>query len=152
MKQRLSIIIIALLLAVQAGYCRGFDSVFNEFKKKEDVTYISMPPFVTWLGKNLGGVNDVPMADKVKSMKMLVSESRCESLINRINDTDSGCEELLRMNDDGDVVKIWMDSKGDKIKRLYLLNYSDSECTFMELKGDFKKSDILKFVNESNNK
>lgn len=111
-----------------------------------------MPPFVTWLGKNLGGVNDVPMADKVKSVKILVSESRCESLINRINDTDSGCEELLRMNDDGDVVKIWMDSKGDKIKRLYLLNYSDSECTFMELKGNFKKSDILKFVNESNNK
>ena len=44
MKQRLSISIIALLLAVQAGYCRGFDSVFNEFKKKEDVTYINMPP------------------------------------------------------------------------------------------------------------
>ena len=146
MKQRLSISIIALLLTVQAGYCRGFDSVFNEFKKKEDVTYINMPPFATWLGKKIGGVNDVPMADKVKSVRMLVSESRCEPLVNSINDTDSGCEELLRMNDDGDIMKIWMDSKGDKIKKLYLLNYSDSECTFMELKGDFKKSD------ESNNK
>lgn len=118
MKQRLSISIIALLLAVQAGYCRGFDSVFNEFKKKEDVTYINMPPFATWLGKKIGGVNDVPMADKVKSVRMLVSESRCEPLVNSINDTDSGCEELLRMNDDGDIMKIWMDSKGDKIKAL----------------------------------
>lgn len=152
MKQRLSISIIALLLAVQAGYCRGFDSVFNEFKKKEDVTYINMPPFATWLGKKIGGVNDVPMADKVKSVRMLVSESRCEPLVNSINDTDSGCEELLRMNDDGDIMKIWMDSKGDKIKKLYLLNYSDSECTFMELKGDFKKGDILKIINESNKK
>lgn len=153
MKQRISIIIIALALAAQAGHARGFDRVFDEFRKNDNVMYMSIPPFLTWLGKTIGGVGDMPIVNKAKSVKMLIADDCSDSFATRFNERVAAaggeCEELVRIFSDGDILRLWMEAKGDKIKKLVILTTSDSDCMLLELKGNFKKSDIAEFINES---
>ena len=63
-----------------------------------------------------------------------------------------GYEELMRVNDDGDKVRILMKTKKEVIRELLLVCTGNDDCTLVQINGKFTKDDIDQLVNQETGK
>lgn len=133
-------------------HAAGFDRIFKEFKHAANVEYVSVPSWLLKLGTMGAGVSD-DIPGKVSGVKVLDLE-KCGSdvktrLFSRVEELSGGYEEILRVNDDGEKVRMWIVGDEKKISKLYIFALDDSDCAFIELKGEFSydKLDELASIN-----
>lgn len=121
-------------------HAAGFDRIFKEFKHAANVEYVSVPSWLLKLG-SIGTDDSDDMPGKVSGVKVLDLE-KCGSdvkkrLFSRVEELSGGYEEILRVNDDGEKVRMWIVGDEKKISKLYIFALDDSDCAFIELKGEF---------------
>ena len=133
-------------------HAAGFDRIFKEFKHAANVEYVSVPSWLLKLG-SIGTDDSDDMPGKVSGVKVLDLE-KCGSdvkkrLFSRVEELSGGYEEILRVNDDGEKVRMWIVGDEKKISKLYIFALDDSDCAFIELKGEFSydKLDELASIN-----
>ena len=133
-------------------HAAGFDRIFKEFKHAANVEYVSVPSWLLKLGSS-GTLDSDDMPGKVSGVKVLDLE-KCGSdvkkrLFSRVEELSGGYEEILRVNDDGEKVRMWIVGDEKKISKLYIFALDDSDCAFIELKGEFSydKLDELASIN-----
>ena len=151
-------------------HAAGFDRIFKEFKHAANVEYVSVPSWLLKLG-SIGTDDSDDMPGKVSGVKVLDLE-KCGSdvkkrLFSRVEELSGGYEEAVEItrgagtqaiepvcllkgvNDEGEKVRMWIVGDEKKISKLYIFALDDSDCAFIELKGEFSydKLDELASIN-----
>lgn len=134
------------------------DDIFTEFSSEKDAEYVNVNSFMMWLGKQFAGDGaDADIVKKIKSVRVLDLEdcsatvkSRFSKRINEIN--DSGYEEMIRVNDNGERVRILARKTGDVINRMLIVCASADDCALVEVNGKFTMDDITGVVNSQTGK
>lgn len=147
--------IVTLLLFSFSCTCfaQDVDELFDKFRKETNAEYFNVSPFLMKFGRVFAGKGEhTKIIKKVRSARMIDLED-CnanvkEHFIQKAGSyIPSGYEELMRMNDDGDKIRILMKMKKEKVRELLLIFYGEDDCMMMQVKGKLKKEDIDKLVN-----
>ncbi len=146
-------IVIAVLIGCASMSAGCLSPIFKEFKSEDNCTVVKLPRIVMWLAR-LGSSD--PMVRKISSIKVLTTDQYDSDLASRIDDRakelSAGVEPLIRVNDEGDKVTIWMEGNEKKIKSICVyVNESDHEVTLVEFNGKFSVDDIEALVSKAQN-
>lgn len=143
-----------LLLCLSTVALAQGDDLFDEFKREPNAEYVSIPSFVTLLGKPfMGNDPDTRLAKKVKSVRVLDIE-QCPPEVKRRFDRrvkalpKKGYETMVHVNDDGERLRIYARMKKDVVRELLIACSEEGECTLVQVKGRFSKKDIDRLVDE----
>lgn len=63
-----------------------------------------------------------------------------------------GYDELMRVNDEGEKVRVLMKAKKETIRELLFVCTGKEDCTLVQINGKFTKEDIDKLVNQETKK
>ena len=110
------------------------------------------------LGKMFAGHDeDAEIIRKIKSIKVLDLESctasvkeRFSKKVNRLS--LKGYDELMRVNDEGEKVRVLMKTKKETIRELLFVCTGKEDCTLVQINGKFTTEDIDKLVNQETKK
>lgn len=164
MKRYLLLPLLLLVLTCTSGCARtkndtSIDGLFKEFSQAENAEYVNLNPFMMTLAKMATSVADSDAAkvtSKIKSVKVLsLEDSPAETkrrLSQRLADLNTdGYEELIRVNDNGEKVRIFarMDKDSSTIRRLIVLCSDSNDCTLVSIQGKFSKDDINAVVSNT---
>lgn len=162
MRRLILLLIICMAVGVAMPSAKAsnpkIEDIYTEFSAVPGATTVYINPFLTWVGKlfigNDGGLN---VAKKTKSVKVLSIEECDEATQARLHSclselTQEGYEELVRVNSDGDKVRIYAKIKKETINRLLISAISKKECALIYVKGKFKLSDLDDLVESHTSK
>lgn len=134
---------IAAMLSAMAG---NPDKLFDEFKNHNNAEYVSVPRFLLWAARATGSMKDMPMAKKVKNIKVLTLSNRDSKLTTRfekrLSEETGGFDDLVKTTEDGEKVRIFTHIDGKKLENIYIYTTDRSESTFICMKGKFTADDI----------
>ncbi len=157
MKVNKLIIAIALVISPFINYAQ---SQFDKFEDMDGVTTIVVSQKAFELMTKIGVESDDEYLDLIKnleSLKVFVTENavvatQMATEVNKYLKT-SKLEELMRINDDGNNVKIYIKegSNKDFVKELFMFVKSDDNQTvIVSLKGDIDLNQISKLTEKMN--
>lgn len=162
MKRYLLPALLALLICITG--CAGdknastVDDLFKEFSQVENADYVNLKPWMMKMGSMFISLSDSEtgkLAGKIKSVKVLTLDKSPENEKQRLGQQISklntdGYEELIRVNDNGQKVRILakMD-KDSTIRQLIVLCNDSSDCSLISVKGKFSKKDIGEVLNST---
>lgn len=147
-------ILTLLLLCMSSVSSAQSDDLFREFKKEPCAEYVVIPSYVTAIGKLF--MNNDPearMAKKVKSIRVLDME-QCPAEVRRRFDRRvkglqrQGYEPMVRVNEDGEQVRIYVRIEEDTARELLIACSEPSECTLVQITGKFTKEDMEQLIEE----
>lgn len=126
------------------------DRLFKDFASETSAEYVKVPRFLMWVGTTFasGDESESRIAKKIKGVRVLelsdCNEDVKARFCDRVNDLRTeGLEEIVRMNDSGEKVRIYGKVKGDDIKDLLVFcGDRDGDCVLVEIKGKFGMGDI----------
>jgi len=155
MKKYLICLILVIALS-QTAYSQSLDNLLNTVSKTENIEKVKIGRFLMSVGKNFGGVGNMPVARGVHSMEVY-DLSGCDSnfkrnlaeQIDKLQDGD-GYETLILAKDKGDNVRIMMKKKKDVISDMVILCLSDNDPAIVKFKGKIKEGDIAELVQKYN--
>lgn len=151
------------ILASLSGICRdnsdkAIDGIFDEYRHTDGADYVYINPFFTKM-ISMGTITSSchGITGKLKSVRVLsidsASDRTRQRLAARISSlTSQGYEELIRVSDNGEKVRILarMDHKRpDTARRLLIFTEENGECNVVSIDGKFSRDDLAKIVSEN---
>jgi hypothetical protein len=149
MKTILSLILAAVLsLQVQAG--DPFEKLYSKYAENEDITSINLTETMLRIASKFLDEEDVEareVINSIESIKILVSEHKkvdgfFDDALAVIN--GGNYEDIIRVNDADDKVRIAVDESGDRIRDIVILVESEDELVFMNITGDIDVNQVGK--------
>ncbi len=113
-----------LVFVCHLGYAQSINGLFNEFGSEKNADCVKVSSFMMSLGKMFAGHDeDAEIIRKIKSIKVLDLESCTASVKERFNKKVNrlslkGYDELMRVNDEGEKVRVLMKTKKETIREL----------------------------------
>lgn len=116
-----------LVFVCHLGYAQSINGLFNEFGSEKNADCVKVSSFMMSLGKMFAGHDeDAEIIRKIKSIKVLDLESctasvkeRFSKKVNRLS--LKGYDELMRVNDEGEKVRVLMKTKKETIRELLFI-------------------------------
>lgn len=147
-----------LFFVCHLGYAQSIDGLFNEFGSEKNADCVTVSSFMMSLGKMFAGHEEgTEILGKIKSMRVLDLEScttnvkeRFHQKVNKLN--LNGYDELMRVNDEGEKVRVLMKTKKETIRELLFVCTGKEDCTLVQINGKFTKDDIDRLVNQETGK
>lgn len=147
-----------LLFVCHLGFGQSIDGLFQEFGNEKNAECVKVSPFMMSLGRIFAGNDkDASIIGKIKSLKVLdlegCSTNVKERFSKKVNKQKwNGYEELIRVNDEGEKVRVLMKIKKETIRQLLFVCTGNDDCTLVQINGKFTKDDIDQLVNEETGK
>lgn len=147
-----------LVFVCHLGYAQSINGLFNEFGSEKNADCVKVSSFMMSLGKMFAGHDeDAEIIRKIKSIKVLDLESCTQSVKERFSKKVNrlslkGYDELMRVNDEGEKVRVLMKAKKETIRELLFVCTGKEDCTLVQINGKFTKEDIDKLVNQETKK
>lgn len=147
-----------ILLTCQLAYGQSIDNLFDEFGKEPNAECVRISPFMMSIGRLFASNGeDGKVMRKIKSLKVLDLEECPNEVKERFGKqagkaTIENYEELMRINDQGDKVRVLTKMQKETIRELLLVCTGNGNCTLIQINGKFTKDDIDKLVNEETGK
>ena len=146
MKKIFTLFALVLLLATNSLAQTATD-IFNEFKDKPNVQFVSLPKTLMSLAAN--GVEDENKKELLKKMDSIVILSieddakLVEQFEKKIkNLSKKGYEQMVNSNDDGEKAQILVKNKGDDITEKLVISIEDNECALVQICGNIRPQDV----------
>lgn len=147
-----------LLFVCHLGYAQSIDGLFNEFGSEKNADCVKVSSFMMSLGKMFAGnYEGAEIVGKIKSMRVLDLESctanvkeRFNKKVNKLN--LKGYDELMRVNDEGEKVRVLMKTKKEVIRELLFVCTGKEDCTLVQINGKFTNDDIDNLINQETGK
>ena len=146
MKKIFTLFALMLLLATNSMAQTATD-IFNEFKDKPNVQFVSLPKTLMSLAAN--GVEDENKKELLKKMDSIVILSieddakLVEQFEKKIkNLSKKGYEQMVNSNDDGEKAQILVKTKGDAITEMLVISIEDNECALVQICGNIRPQDV----------
>ena len=121
--------------------------IFNEFKDKPNVQFVSLPKTLMSLAAN--GVEDENKKELLKKMDSIVilSIEDDDQLVKQFekkvkNLSKKGYEQMVNSNDDGEKAQILVKTKGDAITEMLVISIEDNECALVQICGNIRPQDV----------
>lgn len=143
---RILLVMMAVGMTATAASAQNVDEIFSEFASESEATCVKVNPFMMWFGKAfMGGGEDARIARKVTSVRVLDIEDCGDAVKARFRSRMDGLaggelEELVRVNDEGEKVRVFAHIDKDKIRKMLVL--CDDDCTLVEINGKFDMNDL----------
>ena len=146
MKKIFTLFAMMLLLATNSMAQTAAD-IFNEFKDKPNVQFVSLPKTLMSLAAN--GVEDENKKELLKRMDSIVilSIEDDDQLVKQFekkvkNLSKKGYEQMVNSNDDGEKAQILVKTKGDAITEMLVISIEDDECALVQICGNIRPQDV----------
>ena len=146
MKKIFTLFAMMLLLATNSMAQTAAD-IFNEFKDKPNVQFVSLPKTLMSLAAN--GVEDDNKKELLKKMDSIVilSIEDDNQLVKQFekkvkNLSKKGYEQMVNSNDDGEKAQILVKTKGDAITEMLVISIEDNECALVQICGNIRPQDV----------
>lgn len=146
MKKIFTLFALTLLLATNSMAQTAAD-IFNEFKDKPNVQFVSLPKTLMSLAAN--GVEDENKKELLKKMDSIVilSIEDDNQLVKQFekkvkNLSKKGYEQMVNSNDDGEKAQILVKTKGDAITEMLVISIEDDECALVQICGNIRPQDV----------
>ncbi|MBR4699319.1 MAG: DUF4252 domain-containing protein [Prevotella sp.] len=146
MKKIFTLFALTLLLATNSMAQTAAD-IFNEFKDKPNVQFVSLPKTLMSLAAN--GVEDENKKELLKKMDSIVimSIEDDDQLVKQFekkvkNLSKKGYEQMVNSNDDGEKAQILVKTKGDAITEMLVISIEDNECALVQICGNIRPQDV----------
>lgn len=152
------IIALLLLLTCQLSYGQSIERLFDEFSTEKNAECTNVSPFLMKLGKLfIGNDPDAQIVRCIHSMKVLDLEA-CSSQVKKRFNTQAArlklndYEELMRVNENGEKVRILIKKKKETIRKLAILCFGGDDCTLVHIRGKFHQKDIDQLIQSETKK
>lgn len=133
------------LLPMVAGV---LDPVFDKYRKLDNAEYVHIPKFLMMMAGDYAKIDkDLPITGKASGVKVLSIDDCSANTLAEIEQsirktaTEKDMDEIIRTTSYGEQCQIWFESKGDKIKSIYILAMEKDELDLVEISGNFKLTD-----------
>lgn len=153
----------ALLAVCSLTACAGNtnpDEIFDSFRNEPQAECIQVPKILLKMGTTFAAVDAddreerqaLKLASKLSSVRVLDLDDCSRDVKARFADEtdrleEKGYETLVRVNDDGEKVRICLRRENDYITELLIVNRSDDDASMVQLKGHILESEIGKLMN-----
>jgi hypothetical protein len=149
--KRVALFLLALAVpALMMAQNDAIDKLINKYKGQDGVTVVNVGPelFQMIKGMNIEDLDeeDLPL-DKISSVRILTIEDN-EALANvnfydelKNNYDVSDLQEVITVNDGGEVVRMWMRNEGGNVQE-FLLIVGGDDNVLIHITGDFNMSDL----------
>ena len=150
------IITLIVIASFLSGCGSSTASIFTDFKDKPNADYVHVPKFMMKSGKG-GNTGEMDIARHISSVKVL-DMSGCDAATRRdFNSAVSalplkGYEEIVRVKDSTDEIKVLVKRKGDYIRELLVANSESDGAMLVEIKGKIKPEDIGRIIEQQTKK
>ncbi len=150
MKRLVLFVLTMAIPALMMAQNDAIDKLINKYKGQEGVTVVNISPdlFTMLKGMEIQDLDeaDIPM-DKISSVRILTIEDN-EALAH-VNFYDelknqfdvSNLQEVLTVDDGGEVVRMWMRADGSNVQE-FLLIVGGDDNVLIHITGDFNMKDI----------
>ena len=152
-KYLLSIVFIFMLGQSQLFCQQNIGQFVNNFSNTDGVEKIKIGSFWMSLIKMTGKANGVPALKGVNGIEIYALDSNSEEKnrqfreeIRTLQDGDN-YETLLKVNDEGDDVRIVFKKEKDKIREIIVFCIDETESTIIRLKGKISEKELSKILN-----
>lgn len=149
--KRLALILLVAILTLPvalADKVTTADDLFKEFSSVRKAESVKINSFLMWLAKlSMGNDPDAEIVKKISSVRVLDLESCSPEVKTRFANraarvTVDDMEDLVNVNEDGNKVKILAQIKKEKIHKLLVMCYGQSDCCLVEINGKFDLQDL----------
>ena len=148
MKKYIAILI--LILFCQAGYSQSMDKLFNDFAKQDNVTRVTVGPFLMKISSMFTETMGVSSIE-VLSFDECGSNVK-ENLRTAIKQLkDPNFETTVTSNEGGSHTKVMVRIDKEMIRELVILTTDGGDDALIRIKGKIKPSDIERVVNDHKN-
>ncbi|RHO72265.1 MULTISPECIES: DUF4252 domain-containing protein [unclassified Parabacteroides] len=148
MKKYIAILI--LILFCQAGYSQSMDKLFNDFAKQDNVTRVTVGPFLMKISSMFTETMGVSSIE-------VLSFDECGSTVKENLRTaikqlkDPNFETMVTSNEGGSRTKVMVRIDKEMIRELVVLTTDGGDDALIRIKGKIKPSDIERVVNDHKN-
>ena len=148
MKKYIAILI--LILFCQAGYSQSMDKLFNDFAKQDNVTRVTVGPFLMKISSMFTETMGVSSIE-------VLSFDECGSTVKENLRTaikqlkDPNFETMVTSNEGGSRTKVMVRIDKEMIRELVVLTTDGGDDALIRIKGKIKPSDIERVVNDNKN-
>ena len=146
MKKIFTLFALTLLLATNSMAQTAAD-IFNEFKDKPNVQFVSLPKTLMSLAAN--GVEDDNKKELLKRMDSIVilsiedDDQLVKQFEKKVKNLSKKCyEQMVNSNDDGEKAQILVKTKGDAITEMLVISIEDNECALVQICGNIRPQDV----------
>lgn len=155
------IITLIVIASFLSGCGSSTASIFTDFKDKPNADYVHVPKTMMKLGMAFAGkggnTGEMDIARHISSVKIL-DMSGCDAATRR--DFSSavsalplkGYEEIVRVKDSTDDIKVLVKRKGDSIRELLVASSESDDAMLVEIKGKIKPEDIGRIIEQQTKK
>ena len=160
MNMKRMIMAICMMVACQLSPAQTVDALFRQFRNEASADYVHVPKMLMKFAaklcrNNVGDTNSRfagNLVSKIDAVRVLDLDDCPHSVkgrfINAIGGLDTaGYEELIRVNDDGQHVRILTKSKRDRIRELVVVNADGEDCQLVQLKVNVSPKEIDRLIN-----
>lgn len=155
MKTFLSLILTAAL-ALNASAGENFDKLYSKYASTDGITSISLTESLIQIASKFLKEEDLEAREvlkDIKSVKLLTSEGKTHSGLSgdarKLLDTD-GYEELLRVSEKDELVRIMVKETGSIIDDVVVLVDSPDEFVFINITGKIDPEKVGKALQSLN--
>lgn len=144
-----------LMAVCHLSQAQNVDALFKEFKDADNVEYVHLPKILMRLGGKLicSAAEDADdrmvanLARRINSLRVLDMDDCSKTVRQRFTHaldrlTTAGYEELIRVSDDGDRVRIMSRSKGGRIRELVIIKGGNDDCALVQLKLNISRAEL----------
>ena len=147
---------LALIIACQGIFAQNIDTLFSQFKDKEEADYMNIPTLMLKFMRTFTKSNNdksYRFIKGIKSVKVLdmedcTQEVKAEFLQEAKKLKLSGYETLLQTKEDGEEVQLIAKMDEENINDLIILITGKDDCGLTLMKGKIKKEDINVMMND----
>lgn len=143
-----------ILLTLAVGQANDFSDLFDEFRKEQHADYVSVSPIMMKMARMFTPADEGgDFLQRIHSVRVLDLEEcssetkqRFNQRIDKIN--TKGYEEMMRVKDEGELVRIFVKQEKDVIREMIILCAGKNDCTLVALTGKIRQKDIDKIIDQ----
>lgn len=152
------VVLMALFVSSCATSCPQSTNqqILSALADNDDVMTLSVGSFGLFFVKMLGGFEELPALNGIKSVEILSIRDRCpnnrrekiKQQITRLSDDDEYAT-LLQVKDKEDQVRMLVRQENEVVKELLLAVVSDDDSAVIRVKGKLNLSDVQTMIEKS---
>lgn len=157
----LKFMVCSLCLLCMAACSNGIadDDLFANYKNEPNAKVTAVPRMLLHLGVGMAKANAddkderkaIGLASKITAVRILDLDDCSREVKQRFmadvkNMGENGYETLMKVNDDGENVKLLLKREGTDITELLIINTSESDAELVQLKGRIREEEISRIM------
>ncbi|MEZ5023856.1 MAG: DUF4252 domain-containing protein [Chitinophagales bacterium] len=149
---KLMTVVLALMFSLSSFASEGFDKLYSKYSGDSEITSLNLTSSMLKIASKFLDEKDVDskaLLQSIESVKLLISEKGSPKLSAdaKLMMKSGNYEDLIKINDGDDQVRIMVQESGDLIKDIIVLAEDGNDFVLVNIKGNIDPEQIGKVLN-----